>query len=134
MSKSAGKGACRFLRVARLGGQRLGAAGDHFAGGSETDDAQRTGGEPLQLGRFGAGLAEAAGAHVLLHPRQLAGEGQQHGHDVVGHFLGAEEGGIGDDDAAFRGLCHGDFIGAVAEARDQAAAVQRCDHGRGQAG
>ena len=51
---------------------------------------------------------------------------------MIAHLLDAEERGIGDDDAPFCGGGDIDFIGAVAQARNHAAALEGVDDGQGQ--
>ena len=111
-----------------------GATRDGMGGGTPADEAEGAARQPVQGEGFGAGLAEGAGAHVPRHARDLAREGQDHGHHVVGHLGGAEVGYVGDDDATLGGAGDVDLVGAVAEPGDQPALVEAVDDGCRQRG
>ena len=74
-----------------------------------------------------AGGGIGARTHMRVHSQQPPRQRQQYRHDVVRHFGDAEVGRIGDDDPVRTCGIDGNFIDAVAQARDQAAVCEAID-------
>ena len=95
-----------------------GASGDGTPDAPETKEAERLGGQPVNLGRL---TRLAALSHGLAEEVELPGKGEQESEGVVGDLVGAEVGEVGDHDAPASGGVDVDLVHPGAEARDQPA-------------